>query len=454
MVKTSGSVAGSIQEGVGVPQKFSDEWNDHYRDDGKAVNSGFLNGLSTREAKKKIITRLEDEKKGKATVNYKLRDWVFSRQRYWGEPIPLIHCEKCDWVPVPEFQLPVVLPDVEKYEPTEDGESPLAMIEDWVQVDCPECGGPGRRETDTMPNWAGSSWYFLRYIDPHNDHVFADKEKLAEWMPVDWYNGGMEHVTLHLLYSRFWNRFLYDRGHVPVAEPYRKRTAHGMILAEDGTKMSKSRGNVINPDEIVQQHGADTLRVYEMFVGPFDQSAVWSTASMMGVRKFLKRVMEMEGLMQDTEPEFVTRSLHKTIKKVGEDIEALRFNTAVASMMVFVNDVGSAGKVTQDSYEQFLRILHPFAPHVTEEVFQGLGGELLTRENWPVYDQDLVVDDTVTLGVQVNGKVRGDVTINKDASEQDAREAAQGNENVMKHLAGKDVKKFVYVPGRIINFVI
>jgi leucyl-tRNA synthetase len=462
----------TVSEGVGMTEMSIDEalqsddvteftkealssLDSAYTGDGKLVNSDFLNGLDVDSAKQKMILWLEDEKIGEGKTNYRLRDWVFSRQRYWGEPIPLVNCEKCGWVPVPENQLPVELPDVEKYEPTDSGESPLAAITDWVNTSCPRCEGPATRETDTMPNWAGSSWYFLRYIDPHNDNFFADSDKLAEWMPVDWYNGGMEHTTLHLLYSRFWNKFLADRGHVPATEPYAKRTSHGLILAEDGSKMSKSKGNVVNPDDIVVKFGADTLRVYELFIGPFGEPAPWSENGLLGVKRFLDKSARLSEMIVDAESELVTKSLHKMVKKVGEDIEAMRFNTAVSAMMIFVNDATGEEGITKESFEIYLKVLNTFAPHLCEELWQSLGYKsFVAAEIWPEYTPALAKDDVVTIGVQVNGKVRGEIKIAVDASEDDARKMAMADSNVEKHLEGKEIKKFVYVPGRIISIVV
>ena len=433
---------------------------DCYTGDGELVNSDFLNGLKVDGAKAKMIEWLEKEGKGEKKINYRLRDWVFSRQRYWGEPIPLVKCENgCGtdtdgWVAVPTDQLPVTLPEVEKYEPTDDGESPLAAIEDWVNTECPECGKPAKRETDTMPNWAGSSWYFLRYIDPHNDQAFADPELLKTWMPVDWYNGGMEHTTLHLLYSRFWNKFLFDRGHVPVAEPYAKRTSHGLVLAEDGTKMSKSKGNGVNPDDVVAEFGADALRLYQMFLGPFGEPAPWSNQGVVGVRRFLEKVMTLvQKEDAQTTPE-VIKALHKLIQKVGEDIEELKFNTSVAAMMEFVNTASAGGISTADK-KTFLRVLNVFAPHIAEECWELLGEtSLVCSQEWPAFDPALAKDDVVVLGVQVNGKVRGEVEIAPDASEAEARAAAEADEKIASYLEGQEVKKFIYVPGRIISFVI
>ena len=396
---------------------------------------------------------------GRKTINYKLRDWVFSRQRYWGEPIPLVHCGTCSpetggWVAVPDDQLPVVLPEVEKYEPTDTGESPLAAIEEWVNTTCPSCGGPAKRETDTMPNWAGSSWYFLRYIDPHNDQAFADRKKLDYWMPIDLYNGGMEHTTLHLLYSRFWNKVMYDRGHVPTSEPYARRHSHGLILAEDGTKMSKSKGNGIDPDEVVNNYGADTLRLYEMFVGPFEEPAPWNMQGMMGTRRFLDRVMALPKVVLESEPEEVTRALHKTIKKVGEDIENLRFNTAVAQMMSLINVVKDAGAITKESLRQFMQVLCPFAPHVANEVAEQLGFEgLLEQQPWPSYDEAMIQESEVEISIQVNGKLRGTVKVAAGAPQVEVEKAAREVENVAKHLEGV-VKKTIFVPNKLVNFVV
>ncbi len=396
---------------------------------------------------------------GKKTTNYKLRDWVFSRQRYWGEPIPLVHCEKCSpetggWVAVPDDQLPVVLPEVEKYQPTDTGESPLAAIEDWVNTECPSCGGPAKRETDTMPNWAGSSWYFLRYIDPHNDKAFADMDKLKYWMPIDLYNGGMEHTVLHLLYSRFWNKFLFDRGHVPVSEPYARRHSHGLILAEDGRKMSKSLGNVINPDEIVEKYGADTLRMYEMFIGPFEEPVPWSTNGLIGVRRFLDKVARLPDIVSDSEDEEVTRALHKVIKKVSEDIDKMRFNTAVAALMTFVNVVNKQGTITKESLTTFMRALCPFAPHMANEIAEQLGETtVLESQSWPSYNERLVIDDVVTLAVQVNGKLRATLEVAPDASQDEVEKLARANENVAKYVTDEP-RKVIYVPGKMLNFVV
>ena len=426
-------------------------------DTGVMVNSGFLDGMSVEEAKKAIVAWLTEKGVGEQKVNYKLRDWVFSRQRYWGEPIPIIQCPHCGYVPVPEDQLPVRLPMVDSYEPTDNGESPLAAMEDWVNVPCPCCGAPAKRETDTMPQWAGSSWYYLRYIDPHNDKALADPEKLKYWTPVDWYNGGMEHTTLHLLYSRFWHKFLYDIGVVPTPEPYAKRTSHGMILGENGEKMSKSRGNVVNPDDIVREYGADTLRVYEMFIGDFEKAAPWSSASIRGSRRFLERVWAMQekllpgdGVRPQTEA-----AVHKAIRKVGDDIEGLKFNTAIAAMMTLVNELTAAGGATREEYRILLILLNPFAPHMTEELWElcGFGGQL-SQTAWPVYDESKCREDTVEIAVQINGKVRSRVTIPADADAAAATAAAKADEKIAPALEGMATVKELYVPGKLVNLVV
>ena len=420
---------------------------------GTLVNSGFLNGLSVAEAKEKMIAFLEERGVGRKKVNYKLRDWVFSRQRYWGEPIPLVWCEKCGWVPLDESELPLTLPEVESYEPTDNGESPLAAMTDWVNTTCPKCGGPAKRETDTMPQWAGSSWYFLRYCDPQNDKAFAAREKLDYWLPVDWYNGGMEHATLHLLYSRFWSKFLYDEGLISCPEPYLKRTSHGMILGEDGEKMSKSRGNVINPDDVIRDYGADTMRLYEMFIGDFEKSAPWSTASVRGCRRFLERVYAMAELPEKPS-EALTRALHKTVKKVSDDIENMKFNTAIAAMMSFVNEVFDNGGIPRDEMKAFVLLLCPFAPHLAEELWELLGGEgFASLQPYPTYDASLLVSDTVELAVQVCGKFKGTVTVPAAASEDEVWAAIESAGLLTGALAGKTVVKRIYVPGRIFNVV-
>ncbi len=421
---------------------------------GKMVNSGFLDGMEVADAKRAMIRFLEERGIGREKVNFKLRDWVFSRQRYWGEPIPLVECKTCGWVPVPEEELPLRLPEVESYEPTETGESPLSLMTDWVNCTCPRCGGRARRETDTMPQWAGSSWYFLRYCDPHNDKELASREALAYWMPVDWYNGGMEHTTLHLLYSRFWAKFLYDINVLPYNEPYKKRTSHGMILGENGEKMSKSRGNVVNPDDIVRDYGADTMRLYEMFIGDFEQAAPWNTQSIKGCKRFLERFFNLTEIASGhgVTPE-LERPFHKTIKKVGEDIEAVKFNTAIAAMMALLNTISEVGKLTKDELVTFARLLSPFAPHIAEEVNEMMGGhDLVSLAPWPTYDEEKTVDDTVVLPVQVNGKVRGTVTVAKDADKDTVLAAAR--EMLGAALEGKTVVKEIVVPGKIVNLVV
>ena len=420
---------------------------------GKLVNSGFLNGMEVAEAKKAIIEYLEKENIGTQKTNYKLRDWVFSRQRYWGEPIPIVHCNKCGYVPLPEDQLPLELPDVESYMPTDNGESPLAAMRSWVETTCPCCGGPAERETDTMPQWAGSSWYFLRYTDPHNTEALASPEALKYWMPVDWYNGGMEHTTLHLLYSRFWHRFLYDEKVVPCPEPYQKRTSHGMILGENGEKMSKSRGNVVNPDDIVNEFGADTLRTYEMFIGAFELSAAWSNEGVKGCRRFLERVWKLQEIVTDEagySKELETR-MHQTIKKVSSDFETLKYNTAIAAMMSLINDFYKAGKVTRDEFKTLLILLNPVAPHMTEELWQIMNyGGRLYQTSWPTYEEAKTVESEVEIAVQVNGKVRAIIKIAADISKEDA--IAAGKAAVADKLTGQIVKE-IYVPGRLVNIV-
>ena len=420
---------------------------------GKLVNSGFLNGMEVAEAKKAIIEYLEKENIGTQKTNYKLRDWVFSRQRYWGEPIPIVHCDKCGYVPLPEDQLPLELPDVESYMPTDNGESPLAAMRSWVETTCPCCGGPAERETDTMPQWAGSSWYFLRYTDPHNTEALASPEALKYWMPVDWYNGGMEHTTLHLLYSRFWHRFLYDEKVVPCPEPYQKRTSHGMILGENGEKMSKSRGNVVNPDDIVNEFGADTLRTYEMFIGAFELSAAWSNEGVKGCRRFLERVWKLQEIVTDEagySKELETR-MHQTIKKVSSDFETLKYNTAIAAMMSLINDFYKAGKVTRDEFKTLLILLNPVAPHMTEELWQIMNyGGRLYQTSWPTYEEAKTVESEVEIAVQVNGKVRATIKIAADISKEDA--IAAGKAAVADKLTGQIVKE-IYVPGRLVNIV-
>ena len=420
---------------------------------GKLINSGFLDGLEVAEAKKKIIAFLEEKGIGKGKTNYKLRDWVFSRQRYWGEPIPIVKCEKCGYVPISESELPLELPEVESYMPTDNGESPLAAMDEWVNTTCPCCGGPAKRETDTMPQWAGSSWYFLRYTDPHNHEALASPEALKYWLPVDWYNGGMEHTTLHLLYSRFWHKFLYDEKIVPTPEPYQKRTSHGMILGENGEKMSKSRGNVVNPDDIVMDYGADTLRTYEMFIGAFDLSASWSENGVKGCRRFLERVWKLQDILVDGDAysaEFETK-MHQLIKKVSSDYENLKYNTAIAALMSILNDFSKAGKINRAEFKTFLVLLNPVAPHITEELWTACGYEgRLYQTAWPEYDEEKTKEDTVEIAVQLNGKTKTTVTIAVDADKDTA--IAMGKEALGDKLTGNIIKE-IYVPGKIINIV-
>ena len=424
---------------------------------GVMVNSGFLTGLSVEDAKKKMIEYLEEKGIGRAKVNYKLRDWVFSRQRYWGEPIPMVYCEKCGWVPLPESELPLRLPNVSSYEPTDNGESPLAHMTDWVQTTCPHCGGPARRETDTMPQWAGSSWYFLRYMDPHNPDALASKEALDYWSPVDWYNGGMEHTTLHLLYSRFWHKFLYDIGVVPTKEPYARRTSHGMILGENGEKMSKSRGNVVNPDEIVATYGADTMRLYEMFLGDFEKAAPWSSQSIKGCRRFLERICELADRVTpgDTYSAANEAAMHKTIRKVSADIEEMKFNTAIASLMTLLNQFAEKG-CNRAEFATFITLVNPFAPHITEELWHtmGLGEGFLSIAPWPAYDESKTVDAEIEMAVQVNGKLKAVVKLPADADEDTAKAAALTDEKVAAAVEGKNIVKVIVIRGKIINIVV
>ena len=424
---------------------------------GKMVNSGFLDGLTVAEAKKRITGFLEEKGLGKRTVNYKLRDWVFSRQRYWGEPIPLVKCPCCGWVPLPEDQLPLTLPEVAEFRPGDEGESPLAAVSDWVNTTCPKCGGPAQRETDTMPQWAGSSWYFMRYCDPHNPHALASKEALDYWMPVDWYNGGMEHTTLHLLYSRFWHLFLHDIGVVSAPEPYKKRTSHGMILGANGEKMSKSRGNVVNPDDMVNQYGADAFRTYEMFMGAFDQPIPWSTQGVAGCRRFLDRVWRLQQMLLPEagyRPAMVGR-MHRAIRKVSEDFEAMKFNTAIAAMMELVNAFYSENAVTRDEYKTLLTLLSPVAPHICEEIWERLGGEgTICQQSWPAYDPALCVEDEVEIPVQVNGKVRARMTVSRSAAQDEIRDKALAEPRVAESMAGKTMVKCIVVPGKIVNIVV
>ena len=425
---------------------------------GVMVNSGILDGLSVEDAKVKIIDFLTEKGIGHKKVNFKLRDWVFSRQRYWGEPIPIVHCDDCGYVALPESELPLRLPMVESYEPTDTGESPLANMTEWVETTCPHCGKKAYRETDTMPQWAGSSWYYLRYMDPHNHDALASEDALKYWHQVDWYNGGMEHTTLHLLYSRFWHKFLYDIGVVPTKEPYAKRTSHGMILGENGEKMSKSRGNVVNPDDIVEEFGADTLRLYEMFIGDFEKAAPWSQSSIRGCRKFVERYYNLQEIL--TGENFIRPALekefHKAIKKVGSDIENIKFNTAIAALMALINSITATGKITKKELEVFSILLNPFAPHVTEEVWEacGLGDGMLAEAQWPAYDEAKCVDDTIEIAVQINGKVKAKLNVEASADQAAVLEQAKADLKVAAAIAGMKVVKELYVKGRLVNIVV
>jgi leucyl-tRNA synthetase len=432
-------------------------------ENGVMINSGFLDGLEIHKATEKIMNYIEENGYGKRVVTYKLRDWVFSRQRYWGEPIPVIHCQKCGVVPVPEKDLPVMLPKVKNYQPTENGESPLANIKKWVEVKCPKCKSDAKRETDTMPNWAGSSWYYLRYMDPKNNKNFADQKSLKYWNQVDWYNGGMEHTTLHLLYSRFWHKFLYDLKLVPTKEPYKKRTSHGMILAKGGEKMSKSKGNVINPDEIVKTYGADTLRVYEMFMGPFDQASEWDTNSIIGCRRFVERVWRLKEKCKNKKSKLKNTSqnpkieslINKTIKKVSENIESMKFNTAISSLMICLNEMEKEEEILKSDFEKFILLLSPFAPHITSELWQILGNKKdIVLSAWPKYDPNKIQEDEVKIGVQINGKVRGDITVSVEEDESTAIEKAKQNPDISKWIEGKEIKKVIYIKGKILNILI
>lgn len=438
----------SILEGIDVEEKAGEE-------DAPHINSGFLNGMRNAEAIKAAIDYAVEKGFGKAKVNFKLRDWVFSRQRYWGEPIPMVYCEHCGWQPIPESELPLTLPEVPDYHPNDEGESPLSKAVDWVNTTCPKCGGKARRETDVMPNWAGSSWYFLRYCDPHNHKEFASKEALDYWMNVDWYNGGMEHTTLHLLYSRFWHKFLYDCGYVPTKEPYNKRTSHGMILASNGEKMSKSRGNVINPDDIVNSYGADTFRLYEMFIGPFDQVAMWSEESLMGVYRFVGKIYSLFKKVAEVKPSTADlRAMHKCILEVTERIDGMKFNTAVSSLMTYVNYLSGLAQIPQEMYETLMKLLSPFAPHLSEEMWARMGKEtLVLNEPWPQGDAKLAEDNVVTLAVQICGKMRGTIEMPKDAPQPEVEKKALALENVARQLDGREVRKIIVVPNRIVNIV-
>ena len=425
---------------------------------GIMVNSGFLNGLSVEEAKKKIIEFLTEKGVGHSKVNYKLRDWVFSRQRYWGEPIPIVHCDKCGYVPISEEQLPLKLPMVESYEPTDNGESPLANMTEWIETTCPNCGGKAHRETDTMPQWAGSSWYYLRYMDPHNKDALASKEALEYWSPVDWYNGGMEHTTLHLLYSRFWHKFLYDIGVVPTKEPYQKRTSHGMILGENGEKMSKSRGNVVNPDEIVDEYGADTMRLYEMFIGDFEKSAPWSPSSIKGCRRFIERFWNLQNIL--VEDNLIRPKLespfNKAIKKVTEDIENIKFNTAIAALMALINDVTSFGSISKKELAIFAILLNPFAPHVTEEIWEvcKLGEGIVAQQEWPEYNESKCREETVEIAVQVNGKIKTKLNVSPEAEQAEVLSLAKADDSVAKSIENMNIVKEIYIKGRLVNIVV
>ena len=468
----------NVVEPISV-ENLTEEEKECFTGEGKNINSDFLNGLTTKQAQEKICEWLSNPevKAGGKKINYKLRDWVFSRQRYWGEPIPLVYCENCakggmfknkgeelnpGWIMLDEKELPLELPKVKDYKPTDNGESPLSEVKKFVEVKCPRCGAKARRETDTMPNWAGSSWYFLRYIDPKNDKQFASADKLKYWMPVDWYNGGMEHVVLHLLYSRFWNIFLHDLGLVPVSEPYKKRTAHGMILASDGQKMSKSKGNVINPDDVVKEFGADTFRTYIMFMGPFDQAAVWDTNGLVGVKRFLERVWNLQEKIipplskEQKIKDELSKKVHQTLKKVGEDIDNMRFNTAIAKMMELSNEMSKKLQICKDAYEILLKILSPFAPHMCEEIWDSIGGkEILAKTVWPKYDEELAKENNLSLVIQVNGKVRDTIDFSTaEITEEDAKKAALSSFKIIKWLEGKEPKKVIYVPGKLLNIVV
>ena len=438
--------------------KGGDIEKEAYTGDGEMINSDFLNGTDNKkESIEKMLEFLKERGIGEKGVQYKMKDWAFNRQRYWGEPIPMVYCEHCGWQPIPEDQLPLKLPDVPDYRPNDNGDSPLANATEWVKTTCPCCGGPARRETDVMPNWAGSSWYFLRYCDPHNDKEFASKEALDYWMNVDWYNGGMEHTTLHLLYSRFWHKFLYDCGYVPMSEPYHKRTSHGMILASNGEKMSKSRGNVVNPDDIVSTYGADTFRLYEMFIGPFDQVAMWSEESLNGVYRFVSKVYALfKKVSKDAKPTADDlRAMHKCILEVTERVDTMKFNTAVSSLMIYVNYLSDMAQIPAEMYETLIKLLSPFTPHLAEEMWARLGhNTLVITETWPTGDAKLAEDNMVTMGVQMNGKMRGTISVAKDAAREDVEKAALALENVARQIEGQAVKKIIVVPNRIVNIVV
>lgn len=449
--KFSLSIVEVVSGGKIEEEAFTDNEN------GAMVNSGFLDGLGVKYAKKKISDWLEEKGLGKRKTNFKLRDWVFSRQRYWGEPIPLVYCETCGWVPIDESELPLLLPEVESYEPTDNGESPLANIHDWINTKCPKCGGKGKRETDTMPQWAGSSWYFLRYTDTENFEALASRENLDYWLPIDWYNGGMEHTTLHLLYSRFWHKFLFDYGVVPTPEPYQKRTSHGMIMGENNEKMSKSRGNVVNPDEIVEEFGADTLRLYEMFIGDFEKSVPWSQNGVKGCRRFLDRIWRLQSMLVggDTYSNDLEIAMNKTIKKVSEDFENLKFNTAIATMMALVNDFYSKGSVNKAEFTTFLILLNPVAPHATEELWDKLKlGGMLNKQIWPKWDEAKTVEEQIEIAIQINGKIRDKILLPSGLNKEQTESKALENDQVKALIENKTVVKFIGVPGKLVNIVI
>ncbi len=438
--------------------KGGDITKESYSGDGEMINSGFLNGIETKsEAIDKVIDYLENKGLAKKKINYRLQDWIFSRQRFWGEPIPLVHCEKCGFVPVPEEDLPVLLPDVASYEPTDDGESPLAAIEDWVNTSCPKCNGPAKRETDTMPNWAGSSWYWLRYMDAHNDEELASKDALNYWGKVDFYNGGMEHATRHLLYARFWNQFMHNIGLLPNSEPFKVRVSHGMILGSDGEKMSKSRGNVVNPDDVVNEYGADALRTYEMFIGDYEKEVSWSEQGLKGCRRFLDRIVRLGEKLND-ELEYspsLEKSIHKTIKKVTEDIDNMKFNTAVSALMILLNEYDEKDSISHGDYRVLLHLLNPIAPHITEELNEYYTlGDLLYNSSWPIYDSEKIIDEIKTIAIQVNGKLRGTIEVSLDESEEDIKTKAQNESNVAKHLMGKEILKIIVIKDKIVNIVV
>lgn len=425
--------------------------------DGKVINSPLINGLTVKDAIAKMIAIIGERGLGTSKINYKLRDWVFSRQRYWGEPIPVVHCPDCGTVPLPYEELPLTLPDLDSYQPSDDGESPLSKVEEWVNTTCPKCGGKAKRETDTMPNWAGSSWYFLRYTDPHNDKEFASKEKLEKWMSVDWYNGGMEHTTLHLLYSRFWHKFLYDIGLVTTPEPYKKRTSHGMILGEGGVKMSKSLGNVVNPDDIINEHGADTLRLYEMFIGDFEQAATWSDDSLRGCRRFLDRIWKLQTMLnigdKAVDPGLEVE-YNNMIKKVTEDFENLKYNTAIASMMAFTNSIYQKGSISEPEFRTLLLLLNPLCPHITSELWELSFGGDIADESWPTYDPEKLLADSIEIAVQINGKLRATISVPREASSEECEKIAFANDKVIEFLEGKNVVKTIVIPAKIVNIVV